>query len=196
MDKKTNFNAWYVMIAVVAILIVQAIFQQTQKTEYLPYSQFQSYLQSGKVDQLVITETRIIGTLKDTEPGKPTSFVTTRVDPSFAKELEKYNVEFRGGSDYNFFTTLLSWVLPVADLLRHLDLPAAPDVDGRHGRRRPDVDRQEPRQDLRREGHQDHARRRRRRRRGQGRAPGGRRLPEGPRRATACSARACRTASC
>ena len=112
MDKTTNFNAWYVMIAVVAILIVQAIFQQTQKTEYLPYSQFQSYLQSGKVDQLVITETRIIGTLKDTEPGKPTNFVTTRVDPAFAKELEKYNVEFRGGSDSNFFTALLSWVLP------------------------------------------------------------------------------------
>jgi cell division protease FtsH len=112
MDKKTNFNAWYVMIAVVAILIVQAIFQQTQKTEYLPYSQFQSYLQSGKVDQLVITETRIIGTLKDTEPGKPTDFVTTRVDPAFARELEKYGVKFQGGSDQNFFTTLLSWVLP------------------------------------------------------------------------------------
>jgi cell division protease FtsH len=112
MDKKTNFNAWYVMIAIVAILIVQAIFQQAQQTEYLPYSQFQSYLQSGKVDQLVITETRILGTLKDTEPGKPTSFVTTRVNPAFAKELEKYNVEFRGGSDSNFFTTLLSWVLP------------------------------------------------------------------------------------
>jgi cell division protease FtsH len=112
MDKKANFNAWYVMIAVVAILIVQAIFQATQKTEYLPYSQFIAYLESGKVDQLVITETRIVGTLKDAEAGKPTSFVTTRVDPAFAKELEKYNVEFRGGSDSNFFTELLSWVLP------------------------------------------------------------------------------------
>ncbi|HZA67018.1 MAG TPA: ATP-dependent zinc metalloprotease FtsH, partial [Geminicoccaceae bacterium] len=43
------------------------------------------------------------------EPGQ---FVTTRVDPAFAQELEKYGVTFRGGSDENFFTTLLSWVLP------------------------------------------------------------------------------------
>ena len=112
MDKKSNFNAWYVMIAVVAILIVQAVFQQTRETEYLPYSKFRAYLEQGKVDELVITESRIIGTLKNAAPGEPDKFVTTRVDPSFAQELEKYGVQFRGGSDENFFTTLLSWVLP------------------------------------------------------------------------------------
>ncbi|MDF2760897.1 MAG: hypothetical protein K0S99_3532, partial [Thermomicrobiales bacterium] len=32
MDKKSNFNAWYVVIAVLAILIVQAIFQQARET--------------------------------------------------------------------------------------------------------------------------------------------------------------------
>ena len=38
--------------------------------------------------------------------------MTTRIDPAFAQELEKHGVAFRGGSDQNFFTTLLSWVLP------------------------------------------------------------------------------------
>jgi cell division protease FtsH len=112
MDKKSNFNAWYVMIAVVAILIVQAVFQQSRETEYLPYSKFRAFLEQGKVDELVITESRIIGTLKNAAPGEPDKFVTTRVDPAFAQELEKYGVQFRGGSDQNFFTTLLSWVLP------------------------------------------------------------------------------------
>ena len=67
-----------------------------------------------------------------------------------------------------------------ADLLRHLDLPDAAHGCGRHGCRRPDVDRQEQGQDLCREGHQDHARRCRRGRRGQGRGPGDHRFPEGP----------------
>ncbi|HEX3207951.1 MAG TPA: ATP-dependent zinc metalloprotease FtsH [Geminicoccaceae bacterium] len=112
MDKKSHFNAWYVMIAILAILVVQAVFQEARQTEYLPYSQFTSYLQAGKVDELTITETRIIGTLKDASPGQPSQFVTTRVDPNFAAQLEKYGVKFKGGSDENFLTTLLSWVLP------------------------------------------------------------------------------------
>jgi cell division protease FtsH len=91
---------------------VQAVFQQARETEYLPYSQFRAYLEAGKVDELVITESRIVGTLKEAAPGEPDRFVTTRVEPGFAEELEKYGVEFRGDSDQNFFTTLLSWVLP------------------------------------------------------------------------------------
>jgi cell division protease FtsH len=112
MDKKTNFNAWYVMAAVLGMLLLQAVFQQARQTEYLPYSQFKKYLEERKVGELLITETRITGTIKEPAAGEPGNFVTTRVDPAFAQELEKYGVEFRGGSDENFFTTLLSWVLP------------------------------------------------------------------------------------
>jgi cell division protease FtsH len=112
MDKKTNFNAWYVVIAVLAILLLQALFQQARQTEYVPYSQFRGLLEAGKVDELVITESRVLGTLRDAAPGEPNNFVTTRVEPSFAADLEKYGVEFRGGSDQNAFTTILSWVLP------------------------------------------------------------------------------------
>jgi cell division protease FtsH len=112
MDKKTHFNAWYVVIAVLGMLLLQAIFQQAQQTEPLPYSQFRQYLEQGKLDDLLITETRITGKFKNPGEGEPSGFVTTRIDPAFAQELEKHGVTFRGGSDQNFFTTLLSWVLP------------------------------------------------------------------------------------
>ena len=112
MDKKTHFNAWYVVIAVLGMLLLQAIFQQAQQTEPLPYSQFAQYLEQGKIDDLLITETRITGKIKNPGEGEPSGFVTTRIDPAFAQELEKHGVTFRGGSDQNFFTTLLSWVLP------------------------------------------------------------------------------------
>ena len=48
MDKKSHFNAWYVMIAVLAMLLVQAIIQEARQTEYLPYSQFQSDLKAAR----------------------------------------------------------------------------------------------------------------------------------------------------
>ena len=112
MDKKANFNAWYIVVAVLGMLGLQAIFQQAQETEPLPYSQFRQYLEQGKLDDLLITETRISGKIKNPGQGEPSGFVTTRIDPAFAQELEKHGVTFRGGSDQNFFTTLLSWVLP------------------------------------------------------------------------------------
>jgi cell division protease FtsH len=112
MDKKAHFNAWYIVVAVLGMLVLQAILQQAQQTEPLPYSQFWQYLQQGKIDDLLITETRITGKIKNPAEGEPSGFVTTRVDPAFAQELEKHGVTFRGGSDENFFTTLLSWVLP------------------------------------------------------------------------------------
>ena len=112
MDKKANFNAWYIVVAVLGMLVLQAIFQQAQETEPLPYSQFRQYLEQGKLEDLLITETRITGKIKNPGEGEPSGFVTTRIDPGFAQELEKHGVTFRGGSDQNFFTTLLSWVLP------------------------------------------------------------------------------------
>jgi cell division protease FtsH len=111
-DKKQSFNIWYLMIAVLAMLFFQGVFQQARQTEALPYSEFRGYLEDGRIDDLVITESRISGRIKDAGPGEPTNFVTTRIEPGFAQELEKYAVEFKGGSDENFFTTLLSWVLP------------------------------------------------------------------------------------
>ena len=68
-------------------------------------------------------------------------------------------------------------VLDIADtaVLRGLDVRRPALRTTGHGRR-PDVDRQEPSENLCREGHQGHFRRRRRRRRSQGRAEGDRRL--------------------
>jgi cell division protease FtsH len=113
MDKSSNFNAWYIIAAVVSLLIIQALWQQSKETEALPYSEFRTYLEQGRIDNLTITETRIVGTIKGAKEGEPSMFVTARVDPNFAAELEKHGVTYRGGSDTNFFTEMLSWVVPI-----------------------------------------------------------------------------------
>jgi cell division protease FtsH len=113
MDKKVQFNVWYFVAAALGILLLQNLWQTERTIETLPYSQFQSYLAQERVDDLVVTETQIRGTIKDAKPGEPTKFVTRRVEPGIAAELEKHGLKFTGGSDSNFLTTLLSWVLPV-----------------------------------------------------------------------------------
>ncbi len=112
MDNKTTFNYWYVIAAVLGWLVFQGLFQQATQTAPLAYSEFQKYLKDGRLDELVITESRIVGKIRDAQPGEPANFVTTRMEPNFANQLEEYGVKYRGGSDANWFTTLLSWILP------------------------------------------------------------------------------------
>jgi cell division protease FtsH len=113
MDKKTSFNLWYVMAAILAILLFQGFLEQARRVEPISYSTFQSYLQAKRVDQLVVTESRITGHIKDAKEGEPTAFVTARVDPGFAQELERAGVEFTGGSDQSVIGNLLSWIVPM-----------------------------------------------------------------------------------
>jgi cell division protease FtsH len=116
MDKKVQYNLWYALAAVFGILLLQGLWQQYQRVEPIPYSQFQSYLKDGKIDDIVITDKYIQGTLKDARPDQPSQFITTRVDPNVASDLAKYGVKFRGATESGlgaFLRDLLSWVLPV-----------------------------------------------------------------------------------
>jgi cell division protease FtsH len=116
MDKKIQYNLWYVLAAVFGILVLQTLWQQYQRVEPIPYSQFEAYLRDGKIDDIVITDQYIQGRIKDAPSGEPSEFVTTRVDPGFAAELQKYGVTYRAAADSGigtFLRDVLSWVLPV-----------------------------------------------------------------------------------
>ncbi|MGE0117894.1 MAG: ATP-dependent zinc metalloprotease FtsH [Dongiaceae bacterium] len=116
MDKKIQYNLWYVLAAVFGILLLQTIWQGYQQVEPLPYSQFQTYLRDGKLDDIVITDKYIQGKIKGAQPGQPSEFVTTRVEPDIAAELDKYGVKYRAATESGIGALLrdiLSWVLPV-----------------------------------------------------------------------------------
>lgn len=78
----------------------------------LQYSEFLTYLEQGQFIEITITESLIEGQLAEPVDGKD-RFITRRIDPDFAAELEKYDVSFSGASDQNWFTSLVSWVAPV-----------------------------------------------------------------------------------
>lgn len=113
MDKKTQFNAWYIVIAFLGIFALQSLLANYLAIEVLPYSEFKSLLAEGKVDEVVVTETHIQGRLKDDGTGRAQQFVTNRVDPQIAAELSQYGAKFTGGTENTLFRDILSWVLPV-----------------------------------------------------------------------------------
>jgi cell division protease FtsH len=112
-DRTTTINVIYAILAVLGLLAVQAYIERAQQVERVEYSTFQEYLDEGRVDELRVTESEITGRFVDPDEGDPTRFVTARVDPAFAQQLEQQGVEFTGGSDESAIGTIASWVLPV-----------------------------------------------------------------------------------
>src|SRR5258705_416082 len=79
----------------------------------IPYSDFQRLLHEGKIATVGVSDRFIQGSLKEPLPGGQKQFVTTRVDPEFAGELEQYGVRYPGQIESTFLRDLLSWVMPV-----------------------------------------------------------------------------------
>jgi cell division protease FtsH len=105
-------NFWYVLAAVVVMSLFQSWWISTSTTEQITYSEFLQHLRTGDISEVIVTETTLKGRLTSPTDGKE-FFVTHRVDPEFAAELEKAGVKFSGDTESTFLRDVLSWVLPV-----------------------------------------------------------------------------------
>ena len=112
MPKDARFNLGYFLFAFLSLMVIQYVYTTTQQVATIPYSQFEQLLREGKVAEIGISDRFIRGKLKEPLEGK-NIFVTTRVDPEFAQQLEKYNVRYTGQVESTFLRDLLSWVIPV-----------------------------------------------------------------------------------
>jgi cell division protease FtsH len=112
MEKRTQFNVWYILLAFIAISLLRNLYVEWQAVEPIPYSQFQTLLKDGKVEAISITDNHIRGTLKEALPDGKRAFVATRVDPTLARDLGQYDVKFNGVIESTFLRDILSWVLP------------------------------------------------------------------------------------
>ncbi len=112
MEKKTRFSVWYFVFALFAVMTLQDVWTQYRTVEPVPYSEFQRLVADGKVTDIEIAENTIQGTLKTPMPDGRSKFVTTRVDPSLARDLAQYDVKFSGIIENTFLRDVLSWVLP------------------------------------------------------------------------------------
>lgn len=112
MDRKTQINLWYVAAALVALLLIQNWWTERQSVETIPYSEFESLVDAGKVREVQVSEKHITGTLTEPMRGGGSRFATTRVEPGLADRLAKRGVTVTGAVENTFFQSVLSWILP------------------------------------------------------------------------------------
>ena len=113
MDSKQKFNFIYVIIAMLGILLLQELWTQQQTVAVVPYSELEQQLKQGKVAALTIREQQIYGELTVPDEQGKKVIVANRVDPNLAESLTKYNVPYTQVHESKFFSTLLSWIVPV-----------------------------------------------------------------------------------
>ena len=111
MDKRVQFHIWYVIAAIFGVLILQQLWAESQQIAVIPYSEYLDDLNAGKVDDVKVSGDYIQGNYKQPQNGVK-QFVTTRVPPDIASQLQHYNVKFSGQIKSNWLSTILSWVLP------------------------------------------------------------------------------------
>jgi len=113
MDRKTQLNLWYALAALIAIALIQRWWIESQQVETIPYSQFESLVEAGKVKDVYVTDQFIRGTLKEPIPDGRSRFVTTRVEPALAEKLAARGVSVTGVVESTLLRDILSWILPV-----------------------------------------------------------------------------------
>ena len=112
MERQTQINLWYFLIAVIAVMWLHSLWVETRTVEPISYSEFQNYLKQGKIAEVVIRENVVEGTFKEPLPDKRTKFVAVRVDENLAKDLAQYDVKFAGAVENTLLRDVLGWVLP------------------------------------------------------------------------------------
>ncbi|MGB3391562.1 MAG: ATP-dependent zinc metalloprotease FtsH [Pseudaminobacter sp.] len=110
---KTQFNIWYWIAAFVGFMIFQFIFTTATQVAQVPYSEFETHLQAGRIAEVQVSDNFVQGTFKQPLEGGQTRFITTRVEPELAEQLRRYDVVVTGQIESTFLRDLLSWVIPV-----------------------------------------------------------------------------------
>ena len=111
MEKKTQINTWYILAAMLGVLLIQDLLTAARQTETLPYSDFKRLVAEGRVAEVTVGERRITGRFREPIDGRP-YFITQRVDDSLAADLARAGVTFTGAPEPGFLVTLMSWIVP------------------------------------------------------------------------------------
>src|SRR6201996_7332370 len=115
--REHHINFWYIIAALIAVMLIQDYFIQATLTKTIPYSQFEDLVDHGGVSDLVVGPTRITGTLKDAKQGEPQRFSTVRVPPDVADKLTAAKLTFSGEPPPGILVSVLDWLLPALGFL-------------------------------------------------------------------------------
>ncbi|HSL21060.1 MAG TPA: ATP-dependent metallopeptidase FtsH/Yme1/Tma family protein, partial [Vicinamibacterales bacterium] len=109
---------WYVLAFLLLLALGQAFFFTLQSGRTIQYSEFKNLVRNGRVQEVVVAEDRVRGTLKSAEPDGRRTFVAIRIeDPQLLAELDKHGVRYTGEVTSKWLPELLGWIIPVLFLI-------------------------------------------------------------------------------
>src|SRR3546814_15179000 len=100
MTKQTRFHIWYWVAAVFDLLLVQYLVATAQQVASIPYSDFERYLDEGRIAEVAVYDRLIEGTPMELKNGRASCRerrrqyeYTTEVDVQFKKKKSKLERE-------------------------------------------------------------------------------------------------------
>jgi cell division protease FtsH len=112
-NRKHHFTVWYVVAAIVGVLLFQYAWLAFTQIETISYSDFEKLLDAGKITSVQVGADTIQGALKEPTANGRSYFATVRVDPAFADKLAAKGVDVTGAVSNSWLSTLLSWIIPI-----------------------------------------------------------------------------------
>jgi cell division protease FtsH len=108
---------WYVLGVFLLLALGQALFVSMQSSQTITYSEFKQRVRGGSVQDVVVAEDRVRGSVKDgTKDGKP--FMAIRIeDPKLLEDLEKSGVKYRGEAPNKWLAEVVGWIIPLVFLV-------------------------------------------------------------------------------
>lgn len=115
-SRKHQINIGYVVLAVLAMLVLQWALASYTQVESIPFSRFEQLVAQGEVTEVAVGKDTIEGKVKDKLPSGKSLFSTARVDSVLADKLEAKGVVVTGVPSEGLIPTLLSWIVPAIAL--------------------------------------------------------------------------------
>jgi cell division protease FtsH len=112
MERKNMVHLWYWIAAFLGVMWVHSLWTEMRTVEPLPYSEFQKHLKQNDIKDIVIGDKVIEGEFVKPLPDGRKRFVTTRVEPELAAQLDQQGVQYRRVVENTLLRDVLSWILP------------------------------------------------------------------------------------
>jgi len=108
---------WYVLAVFLLLALGQAFYFSMAGGETISYSEFKQRVREGAVQEVVVSEDRVRGTMKGGPKGTH-PFVAVRIeDPKLLEDLEKAGVKFTGEAANKWLAEIVGWIIPIIFLV-------------------------------------------------------------------------------
>jgi cell division protease FtsH len=108
---------WYVLAVFLLLALGQAFYYSMQGAETVSYSDFKQRVREGRVQEVLVGDERVRGTLRDAAKGtRP--FTAVRIeDPKLIEDLEKAGVKYTGEAANKWIAEVIGWIIPLVFLI-------------------------------------------------------------------------------